>query len=92
MKVQEPHPLRFVAPLAIGFLPMAAAFFWLHIVDVVHQMAKMPPPTISTEVALLVCACIVLGGAVAAWQFWADFIRGDYYFELMEWRERRHRR
>ena len=89
MATKKPNLLRFAVPLAIGYMPMAAALFWLRLMDVVHEMAKLPPITISSEISLLIAVVGIIGTLAAVYRLWADFARGDYFIDLAIWQDAR---
>jgi len=89
MTTRKPNQFRFVVPLAFGLAPTGAALLWLHLIDVVHQMAKLPPATIDRDIGLVIMGAGVIGVLASAHRAWADFVRGDYFLDLVEWQERR---
>ena len=76
-----PSRLRFLAPFLYSLLPVLGAFFWLHVTGIVTAMAHMPQPTLAAEIFWFVAVSLVIGVLAAAYRWWADFIRGDYYLE-----------
>ena len=87
MKSKKPNMFRCALPFVVGIAPSIAALFWLHLVSVVHAMAKLPPPTIPGEVEILLGVVMISGSLLTVYRAWADFGRGDYYFDLADWQE-----
>lgn len=73
--------------MLVGYVPAMASFLWLHVMGVIHQMAKMPQPIISPGFVDLIGLAIGLGTCVGLYRLWADFVRGDYYLDLALWRD-----
>lgn len=93
MKHRRPHPLRCLYPLRWAVLAIAFGWFASAIQSVICGMqphgARCPAlfPTWLGD-GLFVAA--VLAIAAAAYRFWLDFYRGEYYLDISDSHRRRH--
>ncbi|MGJ7544335.1 hypothetical protein [Variovorax sp. LT1R16] len=84
MKKRAPNPLRCLIPALFGVVPLIGAMLWYHLMSIVHSMAKLPNPELSTVIGYLVAISAVVGMFISLYRTWADYVRGDYYFDLAE--------
>lgn len=82
MKHKRPNIFRCLVPLWYGALPAIAGALWLHVMEIVRHMAKLPPPQMHSDLAYGIAGAFVVAVLATTYQAWADFIRGDYYLDL----------
>ena len=93
MKHRRPHPLRFLRSLS--WAGLALAFGWLASAIQSVICGRLPQgaqcsPLIAPWVGVGLLLIVVLAIAAAAYRFWLDFFRGEYYLDLSDplWRQR----
>lgn len=93
MKRRRPHPLRCLRPLRWAGLAFAFGWFASTIQSLICGMqprgvlcSALFPPWLGDGLILVA----VLAIAAAAYRFWLDFYRGEYYLDLSDpnWRQR----
>lgn len=56
--------------------------------EVLYAFAHQPSPTLSVPVFYGVIGASLIGFIWSAHFIWADFVRGDYYVDLVTYRDR----
>lgn len=89
MKKHKPNPLRSLLPFFFGVTPLVGALLWVNLMGVLYAFLHQPPPTLSTPLFYGVVSAPAIGLIWTAYLVWADFVRGDYYLDLVVYNDRR---
>lgn len=69
-------------------VPLVGTLLWINLMGVLYAFIHQPPPALSTPLYFGVVGASAIGLIWSAYLVWADFVRGDYYLDLVTYRDR----
>ena len=88
MRKHKPNPLRSLLPIFFGVTPLVGALLWINLMEVLYAFIHQPPPMLSPPFYYGAIGALVIGLVWSAYLVWADFVRGDYYLDLVIYHDR----
>lgn len=89
MKKYKPNPLRSLFPVFFGVTPLVGELLWANFMEVFYAFIHQPPPTLSALFFYGMVSAQAIGFIWSVYLVWADFVRGDYYLDLVVYNDRR---
>ncbi|MDD3937567.1 hypothetical protein [Rhodoferax sp.] len=88
MRKHKPNPLRSLQPIFFGAVPLVGALLWVNLMEVLYAFIHQPPPMLSHPFFYGVVGTLAIGFVWSIYLVWADFVRGDYYLDLVIYYDR----
>lgn len=83
MRKHKPNPLRSLKPIFFGMAPLVGTLLWDNLIAELYAFIHQPPPMLSHPYYYGAVGIFAISLVWSMYLVWADFVRGDYYFDLM---------